>query len=71
MERLPLYIEFLNIFINNLHESKTLIIEGIIIDFVCRLMYPVNNFSDISFSLVVYWGNAFWATGEFLLQYNK
>lgn len=44
----------------------------VIIDLVCNLRCPVNCFTDVSFTIVVYVENAFWATvGFLLLQYHK
>ena len=49
--------------------DQKFIIERVIIDLVCSLRCPVNSLSDISFTMVVYGENAFWAAGGFLLQY--
>ena len=45
--------------------NQKLIIERVIIDLVCSWRFPVNSFTDIFFTMVVYGENAFWATGGF------
>jgi len=45
--------------------DQKFIIERVIIDLVCSWRCPVNSFTDVSFIMVVYGENAFWAAGGF------
>ncbi len=45
--------------------------QRVIADHVYSWRCPVSSFTDVSFTVVVYGENAFWATGDFSLQYRK
>lgn len=45
--------------------GQELIIERVIIDRVCCWRFPVNSSADISFIMVVYRENYFWAMRDF------
>ena len=45
--------------------NQKFIIERVIIDVVCSSRCPVNSFTDICFTVVVYGENPFWAAGGF------
>ena len=45
--------------------DQRFIIQRIIIDLIYSSRCPVNSFTDVSFTMVVYGENAFWAAGEF------